>query len=159
MVEALEIVAGIRASQGRGRLACRLFAAADRARRDTGMVRTAVRAVDYDRDVALAKRGLDQCEWDALWAGGESLSPAGAAALAVSVQGRRDFAGTGWDAITPTEREVVALVAQGLTNREAAARLVVSSRTVETHVAHVLAKVGIASRRELAREAAAKGFR
>jgi predicted ATPase/DNA-binding CsgD family transcriptional regulator/tetratricopeptide (TPR) repeat protein len=158
LVDALEALAGIRASQGRSRIACRLFAAASAARRDGGLVRPPVRAGDHDADVDLARRELTPGDWKRLWAGGESLSLSAAAALAVNGQGRRHSPKTGWEAITPMEREVVALVAQGLTNREAAARLVVSPRTVETHVAHVLGKIGLASRRELARVAAAKGL-
>ena len=43
------------------------------------------------------------------------------------------------------------LVAQGLTNREVAAELVVSAKTVEHHLSRVYAKVGVRSRTELAR--------
>jgi DNA-binding CsgD family transcriptional regulator len=51
--------------------------------------------------------------------------------------------------ITGREAEVLALVARGLTNAEVAQRLVLSRRTVETHVASLLAKTGAATRREL----------
>ena len=57
----------------------------------------------------------------------------------------------GWDAVTATERRVLALVGQGLSNAEVAAALVVSRRTVESHLAHVYAKVGISSRIALVR--------
>lgn len=63
---------------------------------------------------------------------------------------------TGWDALTETERRVVALVAQGLTNGAIAERLVVSRRTVESHLVRVYAKVGVTSRVELAVQAAAR---
>jgi DNA-binding CsgD family transcriptional regulator/tetratricopeptide (TPR) repeat protein len=53
--------------------------------------------------------------------------------------------------LTPRQREVLALVADGLTNAEIAARLVVSVRTVDHHVAAILAKLGIGSRREARR--------
>jgi len=56
---------------------------------------------------------------------------------------------TGWDSLTPTERRVVDLVASGLTNREIADQLFVSRYTIETHVKHVFAKLGVSSRIEL----------
>ncbi len=53
--------------------------------------------------------------------------------------------------LTPAEQRVAALVAEGRTNREVAAALFLGERTVETHLSHVYAKLGIRSRTELAR--------
>lgn len=53
--------------------------------------------------------------------------------------------------LTPREREVALLVAEGMTNPEVAGQLVVSPRTVEHHVASILRKLELGSRRELAR--------
>jgi DNA-binding NarL/FixJ family response regulator len=55
----------------------------------------------------------------------------------------------GWAAITTAEHEIVALVTRGLTNREVAARLHRSTRTVECHLAHVYDKLEVRSRTEL----------
>lgn len=52
--------------------------------------------------------------------------------------------------LTEREREVAALIAQGSTNREIADTLVVSLRTVETHVSTILSKLGVASRSRIA---------
>ena len=52
--------------------------------------------------------------------------------------------------LTPSERKVAALVAQGRTNREVAAELVLSEKTVESHLSHVYRKLGLRSRAELA---------
>ena len=55
------------------------------------------------------------------------------------------------EGLTAAERRVAALVAEGRTNREVAAALFVGERTVETHLSHVYAKLGLRSRVELAR--------
>jgi DNA-binding CsgD family transcriptional regulator len=53
-------------------------------------------------------------------------------------------------ALTPAEERVAALVAEGKTNREVAAALFLSERTVEGHLAHIFGKLGIRSRNEIA---------
>ncbi|MEV4943644.1 LuxR C-terminal-related transcriptional regulator [Streptomyces zaomyceticus] len=52
--------------------------------------------------------------------------------------------------LTPREREVASLAAQGLPNREIAHQLVISKRTVDTHVEHILAKLHVAARTDIA---------
>jgi len=55
-----------------------------------------------------------------------------------------------WRLLTPREREVAGLVAKGLTNREIASCLVVSKRTVDAHLEHILGKLGYTSRVQVA---------
>jgi DNA-binding NarL/FixJ family response regulator len=52
--------------------------------------------------------------------------------------------------LTPRECEVAALVAQGRTNREIAARLYLSERTAQNHVQHILAKLDLSNRSQIA---------
>lgn len=66
--------------------------------------------------------------------------------------GGRQAAG---DELTPSERQVALLVAEGRTNREVAAALVLSERTVEGHLSSIYAKLGVRSRSELAHRFAA----
>jgi DNA-binding CsgD family transcriptional regulator len=54
------------------------------------------------------------------------------------------------DELTPQEVQVAGLVAEGLTNREIAARLFLSPKTIETHIRHAFQKLGVRSRTELA---------
>ena len=61
---------------------------------------------------------------------------------------------SGWHSLTPGERAVVDLVAEGLSNPQIGQRLYVSRRTVQTHLAHVFAKLDVTSRTQLAAEAA-----
>jgi DNA-binding CsgD family transcriptional regulator len=60
----------------------------------------------------------------------------------------------GWGSLTPTETKIAGMVAEGLSNRQIAEQLVLSPRTVGTHVSHILAKLGVRSRIDIAREAA-----
>ena len=56
------------------------------------------------------------------------------------------------EGLTPAERRVAVLVAEGRTNREVAAALFLTERTVASHLSHVYAKLGVRSRTELARQ-------
>jgi DNA-binding CsgD family transcriptional regulator len=62
------------------------------------------------------------------------------------------------DSLTAREREVAGLLARGLTNRAIAAVLIVSERTVDAHVAHILGKLGFRTRAQVAAWAAERGL-
>ena len=57
----------------------------------------------------------------------------------------------GWDSLTDTERTIVGLVARGLSNRQVASRVFLSTHTVAYHLRHVFWKLGVTSRVQLAR--------
>ncbi len=65
--------------------------------------------------------------------------------------------GDGWATLTPTERVVAGYVEQGESNARIAERMVISRRTVETHVSHILSKLRLRSRAELRVAAAQAG--
>jgi len=65
-------------------------------------------------------------------------------------RGRRRRAEAGWESLTTSERSVSELVAQGLTNQQAARRLHISPHTVNTHLRHVFQKLSVTTRAELA---------
>jgi DNA-binding CsgD family transcriptional regulator len=69
---------------------------------------------------------------------------------------RRDRPRSGWEALTDAEQQVARLTVEGLTNPQIAERLFVSKHTVQTHLSHVFAKLGISSRAALAGIAAEK---
>ena len=62
------------------------------------------------------------------------------------------------DPLSAREREVLRLLALGHTNQEIARMLYISVRTAETHRAHIMRKLGLASRAELVRHALAEGL-
>ena len=61
-------------------------------------------------------------------------------------------------ALTPREREVAALVAEGCSNGEIARRLYISTKTASVHVSNILAKLGMTSRTEVAAWAVRTGL-
>ena len=77
-----------------------------------------------------------------------ALAPAGAGA-GESAVARPAAPGDGLG-LTPREREVLALVAEGRTNRQIAAALFISGKTASVHVSNILAKLGVANRAEAA---------
>lgn len=92
--------------------------------------------------------------FEAAWSEGNALSTFEAIGYAQRGRGPRGRPASGWESLTPTERDVVRLVSEGLPNKDIAARLFVSPRTVQTHLTHVYAKLAVSSRVQLAQEAA-----
>ena len=82
------------------------------------------------------------------------MSTEEAIAYAQRGRGERKRPASGWESLTPTEHEVVRLVAEGLGNKDIAERMFISPRTVQTHLTHVYAKLGLDSRIQLVQEAA-----
>jgi DNA-binding NarL/FixJ family response regulator len=87
-------------------------------------------------------------------AGQMHLDPSVARLLADSVRRPRPASAD----LTPREREVLGLVAQGASNRQIAETLVVSERTARTHVSAILGKLGLASRTQAALWAVREGL-
>jgi DNA-binding CsgD family transcriptional regulator len=104
-----------------------------------GARRRATEAVDIYADIG--------AEWE--------LSRADARLRALGVRrgqrARPPRPSTGWDALTKTELRIARLVGEGRSNPDIAAALFLSRRTVQTHVTHILAKLGMRSRMEVVR--------
>lgn len=65
---------------------------------------------------------------------------------------------SGGEQLSPREREVLSLIAEGLSNREIAERLVLGLSTVQTHYSHILEKLGLRNRAELIKFALRQGL-
>lgn len=105
---------------------------------------------DRDRALAAAERSLAASRRLGL-----TRVAALAGRLADELTGVRGGAGT----LTAREREIAGMLADGLANRAIAEKLVLSERTVETHVRNLLAKLGLANRTQVAAWAARTGLR
>src|SRR6202011_5699007 len=162
----LEVLAGMSVTEERPEQAARLFGAAEVLR---GVIHTAVplaRRAEYDRHMALLRKELDETALASAWTAGRGMTVEQAIEYALAPQeavaGLTKTAGRlapdpRLDVLTAREREVAALIAEGLTNREIASRLVIAERTAEGHVQSILNKLGFNARTQIATWAVRRG--
>jgi DNA-binding NarL/FixJ family response regulator len=155
--DTLECLADLAAEADSHREAARLFGAAAAIRQRMGAVRFKVWDASYEASVAALRNAMGQEDFEAAWAEGAALSTEEAIAYAQRGRGERKRPPSGWESLTPTERDVVRLVSEGLANNDIATRLFVSPRTVQTHLTHIYTKLGLTSRVQLVQEAARHG--
>jgi predicted ATPase/DNA-binding CsgD family transcriptional regulator len=151
---ALERIADMALALGETERALRLLASSQRFHDESGIVRLPVQAKRFDRARNSAQAALDRTDATACWDAGSQLSLADAVAYARRGRGERRRPQIGWASLTPVERNVVQLVAEGHSNAEIGQRLFISVNTVKKHLSHVYAKVDVAGRAELAAQAA-----
>ena len=139
--------------------AARLSGAADALFEATGTHLDPLDRAGYAHGLAVARTRLGTTAFGAARAQGRAapLETIVAQAQAVAAAVARRPAGPP-SPLSPREREVAVLVARGLTNRQIAAALVITEGTAANHIAHVLDKLGLASRVQIATWATARGL-
>jgi DNA-binding NarL/FixJ family response regulator len=155
----VEVVAWAEAAAGHATEAARLLGAVQAALGSIGASLFGHLHDEHDRCLALTRKALGDDAFDRAFEEGSLLRFDDAVALAT---GRRAAAKATGDAevtearLTRRESEIAALVAEGLTNREIAERLVLAQRTAEGHVSRILGKLNLTSREQLAAWVAAQ---
>jgi predicted ATPase/DNA-binding CsgD family transcriptional regulator len=146
-------------SQGESGQAARLFGAAETIWIHLGIppsARTTMAGWSHDGSPAASDMADEQ--FAAAFTAGQQLTRAQAyaEAMAVAVAPRSTI--SGGSILSPRELEVLMLIADGHTNREIADLLFVSTRTVDSHVLSILAKLGVDSRRDAIKSARKRGL-
>jgi predicted ATPase/DNA-binding SARP family transcriptional activator/DNA-binding CsgD family transcriptional regulator len=161
-------LAAVAAARAQPRRAARLWGAAEGLREEIGVVSLThweLHAFDYEVRVSAARNMLgDEGAWEEAFAQGRAMSNEEAAGYALSEEvvsaapQRTPAGGRTDDPLTRREREVAALVARGLTNRQIASDLHLSERTIGNHVSNILRKLGLVSRAQVAAWASGAGL-
>jgi len=166
-VDSLESHAALAAALAQPQHAIQLAAAATTIREDTGERLTPVRQAMVSEWLVPLRQGLGEAEFRSAWDSGRAMPLEQAVELALAVtktpstplDEQPDGSRQRITALSPRERQVAALLADGLTNRQIAERLVVTERTVAAHIEHILDKLGFASRHQVAAWATDNGLR
>ena len=161
----LEELAGVYQKQGMLRKASQLFGAADALREFLKVPPNPVyRQQFYEPTLQALRDALGAKAFAAAWSAGRAspLEEAVADALADPEPdqpgGAQPSAAAHTHPLSRREREVAALIAQGMSNREIAEALVITEGTAANHVAHIMNKLGCHSRAQIASWAAARGL-
>jgi predicted ATPase/DNA-binding CsgD family transcriptional regulator len=153
--DALELLGGFANDSGSFAEGARLLAAATALHERMGQRCWLAEEVERDRARVAAELGDGYLR---ITTEGQRLDGPAAVAYARRARGERRRPSFGWGSLTPTELEVVRLVAAGLTNPAIGERLFISRGTVKTHLLHVFAKLGVHTRAELAAAAIRHGL-
>jgi non-specific serine/threonine protein kinase len=152
----LSLVAAARSQDER---ALRLAGAADRLTREYSLTTWSFRAQHLEAALKQAHARLGaKARGEAAWKEGRSMATAEALEYALGGERPPEEALTDTGPLSRREREVVMLVATGMTNKEIGQRLFIAERTAEGHVERIRNKLGVRSRTEVATWAVAHGL-
>jgi non-specific serine/threonine protein kinase len=166
LADSLEGIAALAAAQQESTQAIQLAGAAASIRASSGSPFTAMRRTMLDQWLVPLQQALGQDVIHSAWEAGRAMSLDQALELALAAtqsapappDGPSDESRKRAAELSPREQQVAALLADGLTNRQIAGRLVVTERTVAAHIEHILDKLGFASRHQVATWAAENGL-
>jgi DNA-binding CsgD family transcriptional regulator len=151
LIHTLEALVGIAAASESYVEAARLAGAAQVLRDSMGHVlRWPFEQRLLDSAMSAGRTALGDEEFDQSFREGKSLDCDAAVAYATRARGERRRPTTGWASLTPTEADVARLAGEGLTNKQIAARLLMGSETVKTHLSRVYDKLHVRTRAALA---------
>ena len=151
----LETLAWMAAELGQHERAAHLLGAAERVRQETSQTLIELFRAQHERSESAARDGLGTTSYEAAFARGRAMTIGDAVAFALGGRQRPKPAPAVKPELRPVltgrQLEIARLIADDLSNKQIAARLFLSERTVETHVTNMLNKLGFNSRIQISR--------
>lgn len=147
----IAVVAALAAKANQSESAVRLYGAEHAMRAAIGATQALPERARHEGTLGTLRRKLDEASFASAWSAGDALTPEEATAFARSLLAQplannAKRGGAGPAGLTAREREVLRLLADGLSNQEIADALFISLPTVKVHVSHLLAKLDVDSR-------------
>lgn len=156
MIRTLEALAAALCGRGRPAEGARILSVTTQVRARIGLVPTPVEAEGIAARMAQAQDAIGAERIAELTREAVQADLADVVEYVSRARGKRGRPLSGWQSLTPTERRVVALATEGLTNPQIAERMFIARGTVKIHLSHVFDKLGVSSRTQLAALAVAR---
>ncbi len=154
----MEAISSILVAKEKHDDAARVLAFTDRSRTDMQLVRGSVEDAECASLLHSIQNKLGTDTFNELTEHAANSDLEEIIGLISRMRGKRARPLTGWNSLTPTERRVVGLATEGLSNPQIAERMFIARGTVKVHLSHIYEKLDVASRTQLAAKAVAEEF-
>jgi len=158
MLRTMECISDILITKEKHEDAARVLAFIDQAREEIRLMRGDAEEAEHQSLIERLNAALGEGPHVELRSSTAEADLAEIIGLISRMRGKRARPLMGWDSLTPTERRVVALATEGLSNPEIAERMFIARGTVKVHLSHIYEKLDVKSRTQLAAKAVTDEF-
>ena len=158
LLRTMECISGILITKEKHEDAARVLAFIDQTREEIRLMRGDAEEAEHQSLIGRLNAALGGRRHVELRSSAAEADLAEIIGLISRMRGKRARPLMGWDSLTPTERRVVALATEGLSNPEIAERMFIARGTVKVHLSHIYEKLDVKSRTQLAAKAVTDEF-
>jgi len=158
LLRTMEAIADVLAAKEKFEDATRVLAFIDQSRSEMPLIRGVAEEIEHRSLVERLERDMGPESYAEIKRSSAESALEEIIGLISRMRGKRARPLMGWASLTPTERRVVSLASEGLSNPEIAERMFIARGTVKVHLSHIFEKLDVKSRTQLATKAVADDF-